>query len=322
LIKIKRKKYIFDFDKLTFQEIKKTPGQKLKKALVLIFTPALMFFAVISLLSLFVDLPKELLLSRQSELKYQQLLLMDRKLDSLSSILTQKIFSNDDAFRTILQLDSLANSIREAGTGGSELNIQFQNLNNPALLLKLAKKLDKINRQLQIQEESHNEISSSAETWKEKINSIPLIFPISKNDLIFISSVFGGRIDPFCNEYSNHAGCDYVAATGTKIYATGNGIVTFLNYSRKGYGNEVIIDHSFGFSTRYAHLDKILVAAGDSVNRGQVIGTVGNTGRSTGPHLHYEVRFEGQPLNPFFYYSDNISGDEYDMMIRNNNSKN
>lgn len=248
------------------------------------------------------------------------MILMNRKLDSLSTILTQKIFLNDDAFRAILQMDSLANSIREAGTGGSELNIQFKNLNNPVLLLKLAKKLDKISHQLQIQEESHNEILSKAEIWKERISSIPSIFPISKNDLIFISSVFGGRMDPFFKRYSQHRGCDYVAATGTKVYATGNGIVTFLNYSRKGYGNEVIIDHSFGFSTRYAHLYKILVETGDSVNRGQVIGMVGNTGRSTGPHLHYEVRFEGRPLNPFFYYSDDISGDEYDIMVRNNNS--
>ncbi|MBN2215577.1 MAG: M23 family metallopeptidase [Bacteroidales bacterium] len=300
--------------------MKITPGQKLKKTLVFVFTPVLLLSAILFLMDLFADLPKESILSRQSELKYQQLVLLDYKLDSLSSILAQEIFLNDNSFRAILQMDSLANSIREAGTGGSELNIQFQNLNNPVLLLKLAKKLNKIDLQLQIQEESHHEISVAADTWKKKINSVPLIFPISKNDLIFISSEFGGRLDPFCKEFTNHTGCDYVAATGTKVYATGNGIVTFLNYSRKGYGNEVIIDHSFGFSTRYAHLHKILVESGDSVNRGQVIGLVGNTGRSTGPHLHYEVRFEGQPLNPFFYYSDEISGDEYEMMVRKNNS--
>ena len=274
---------------------------------------------VILLLGLFIDLPKEKLLTKQNELKYQQLLLLDRKLDSLSSILTWKIYSNDNSFRAVLELDSLANSIREAGTGGSEQNVQFQNLNNPALLLKLAKKLDKIDHQLLIQEESHNEISVSVETWRKKINSVPLILPISKNDLVFISSAFGGRMDPFIKKFSRHNGCDYVAAIGTKVCATGDGIVTLLNYSRKGYGNEVIIDHSFGFSTRYAHLDKILVAEGERVSRGQIIGLVGNTGRSTGPHLHYEVRFEGRPVNPFFYYSDDISGDEFDMMVRNNN---
>ena len=277
-------------------------------------------FAIIFLLGLFVDLPKESLLSKQSEQKYQKLMLLDQKLDSLSSILTQKIYLNDNSFRAVLELDSLANSIREAGTGGSEKNIQYHNLDNPVLLLKLAKKLDKINHQLQIQEESHNEISISAETWRKKVNSVPLILPISKNDLVFISSAFGGRMDPFIMKFSKHNGCDYVAATGTKVCATGDGIVTLLNYSRKGYGNEVIIDHSFGFSTRYAHLNKILVTEGESVGRGQVIGLVGNTGRSTGPHLHYEVRFEGKPVNPFFYYSDDISGDEYDMMVRKNNS--
>jgi len=297
-----------------------TPGQKLKKTLVFVFTPAFILFAAIFLLGLFVDLPKELLLSKKSEQNYQQLKLLDQKLDSLSSLLTQKIYLNDNSFRAILELDSLANSIREAGTGGSDQNIQFHNINNPALLLKLAKKLDKINHQLNIQEESHIEISSSAETWRKKINSVPLILPISKNDLIFISSAFGGRMDPFFGRFSNHSGCDYVAEIGTKVYATGDGTVTLLNYSRKGYGNEVIIDHSFGFSTRYAHLDKILVTEGESVNRGQVIGLAGNTGRSTGPHLHYEVRFESKPVNPFFYYSDDITGDEYDMMVRKNNS--
>jgi murein DD-endopeptidase MepM/ murein hydrolase activator NlpD len=287
-----------------------------------VFTPVVLLTAIIFLLGLIVDLPKESLLAKQSELKYRQLIILDRKLDSLSSVLTQKIYFNDNSFRAVLELDSLAHTIREAGTGGSEQNIQFQNLNDPALLMKLAKKLDKMNHQLQIQEESHNEISGSAETWRKKINSVPLILPISRNDLIFISSVFGGRMDPFINEYSNHKGCDYVAAIGTKVYATGDGIVTLSKYSRKGYGNEVIIDHSFGFSTRYAHLNKILVAEGESVRRGQVIGLVGNTGRSTGPHLHYEVRFESQPVNPFFYYSDDISGDEYEMMVRNNNSLN
>ncbi len=292
----------------------------LKKTLVFVFTPLVILFAVVFIFGLYIDLPKESLLSRKSDLHYQQLKLLDRKLDSLSSILTIKIYTNDNSFRAVLELDSLANTIREAGTGGSDQNMQFQNLNNPALLLKLAKKLDKINHQLQIQEESHNEISGLADRWRKKINSVPLIMPISKNDLVFISSEFGGRMDPFFKEFSNHKGCDYVAAIGTKVYATGDGIVTLLNYSRKGYGNEVIIDHSFGFSTRYAHLDKILVTEGEEVSRGQVIGMVGNTGRSTGPHLHYEVRFESQPVNPFFYYSDDISGDEYDTMVRKNNS--
>ncbi len=297
-----------------------TPGQKLRKTLVFVFTPVVIMIAIIFLLGLFTDLPKEYFLSKQSKHKYQQLILLDWKLDSLSSILSQKIYSNDNSFRAVLELDSLANSIREAGTGGSEKNIQFDNLSNPVLLLKLAKKIDKINHQLLIQEESHEEIAVSAETWRKKISSVPLIMPVSKNDLIFVSSVFGGRMDPFFKKFSKHNGCDYVASIGTKVCATGDGIVTLLNYSRKGYGNEVIIDHSFGFSTRYAHLDKILVAEGERVNRGQVIGLVGNTGRSTGPHLHYEVRFEGKPVNPFFYYSDDISGDEYDMMVSKNNS--
>lgn len=270
--------------------------------------------------NLLAELPKERLLSKKTEITYQQLTLIDQKLDSLSTLLSKKIYTKDISFRAILEMDSLAGSIREAGTGGAEQAIHLNNLNNPAVLLKLARKLNKIDHQLFVQEQSHNEISESAETWRKKIDAVPQILPLSKNDLIFISSAFGSRIDPFFQDYAVHKGCDYVAAIGTKVYATGNGIVTLSKYSRKGYGNEVIIDHSFGFSTRYAHLNKILVEKGDSVIRGQVIGLVGNTGRSTGPHLHYEVRFESRPVNPFFYYSDDISGDEYDLMVSKNNS--
>ena len=149
---------------------------------------------------------------------------------------------------------------------------------------------------------------------QESFRCIPAIQPISVKDLLFISSYFGIRTDPFTFLARRHEGIDLVAEIGTKVYATGDGIVTLSKSSRKGYGNEVIIDHSFGYSTRYGHLNEIFVMEGQQVKRGQVIATVGNTGRSTGPHLHYEVRINNHPVNPMYYYN-NLTQEEFSQIV-------
>ena len=286
------------------------------------FIPLIAVIISIYIFKIYNESPKAFILREQSELYNKQLIALNNKLDSFNTILIKGCYKNDNSFRSILQLDTVPLSIREAGTGGTENTFHLKNFGNSSLLLKVAKKIDKINRQLIIQEKSYDEIDKNIESWIQEINNVPSIMPISVTDLVFISSTFGMRSDPFLHESMYHKGYDYVAPIGTKVYATGNGIVTLSKYSRKGYGNEVIIDHSFGFSTRYAHLSQILVEEGDSIKRGQVIGLVGTTGRSTGPHLHYEVRYLNRAVNPFYYYSDDLSGEEYEMMVRNNNSKN
>jgi len=119
------------------------------------------------------------------------------------------------------------------------------------------------------------------------------------------------RSDPFLDQKGVHCGLDFVAPIGTNVYATGDGTVTFQQISRTGYGNEIVIDHAFGFGSRYDHLDQILVSLGQKIKRGQLIGKVGRSGRSTGPHLHYEVLYEGKPVNPAFYFDSSLTSDEY-----------
>ncbi len=293
----------------------------LKKILVFLFISILTCSGLLFLSANFMETPKSVILSKKQEVFNKRLGNLDKKLDSISDILVMNNYRNDNLYRIILGLDSMAFTVRQAGTGGSAMPVKLGGAENSVLILKVGKKIDKIHHQLEIQDRSYSEIQSAAVSKQKEISSLPLILPISVKDLIFISSDFGSRIDPIFHTFAQHHGLDYVARTGTKVYATGDGIVTLSKYSRKGYGNEVIIDHSFDFSTRYAHLNKILVNQGDSVKRGQVIGLVGNTGKSTGPHLHYEVRFGNKPVNPFFYYSDDLSGDEYETMVSTNNSK-
>ena len=151
------------------------------------------------------------------------------------------------------------------------------------------------------------------------MENIPAIQPVLNKDLKRVASGFGVRIDPVYHVRKFHQGMDFTAPTGTDIYATGNAKVVFSGW-KQGYGNTVILDHGFGYQTLYAHLFKSLVREGQRVRRYDVIALVGNTGKSTGPHLHYEVRLHGKPVDPRNYYFYDLSPEEYDKMIQLSNN--
>lgn len=151
------------------------------------------------------------------------------------------------------------------------------------------------------------------------MENIPAIQPVMNKDLTRVASGYGVRIDPVYHVRRMHTGMDFTAPTGTDVYATGNGTVTFVGW-KQGYGNTVVVDHGFGYSTLYAHLFKQLVHVGQKVKRGDVIALVGNTGKSTGPHLHYEVRLQNQPIDPRNFYFYDLSPEDYDRMIQLSNN--
>lgn len=237
--------------------------------------------------------------------------------DNAELMLTGYYFPHDNQYRTILGVDSIPLTMRTAGSGGTEQSRAL--LPEESLTRNIKTRIHHVTNQLEIQLNSFEALEETAFEIEKKHTAIPAIQPIAQKELVMISSFFGMRTDPFCHEESIHRGLDFVAARGTKIYATGDGIVTLLKYSRTGYGNELVINHSFGYSTRYAHLDKFFVSEGEQVKRGQVIGLVGNTGRSTGPHLHYEVMYEGKPVNPVFYYSDDLTDNEFHLLTDKTN---
>jgi murein DD-endopeptidase MepM/ murein hydrolase activator NlpD len=145
--------------------------------------------------------------------------------------------------------------------------------------------------------------------------AIPGIQPVSNKDLKRIASGFGYRIHPIYKTYKMHTGQDFTAPVGTEVYATGNGTVRKVEYSRRGYGRNIIVDHGYGYQTLYAHLSKIEVRKGQRVNRGDVIGLVGNTGTSTAPHLHYEVIKNNRKINPANFFYNDLTPEEYEQMI-------
>ena len=184
-----------------------------------------------------------------------------------------------------------------------------------SLVRTVSDKLDLLDNMVYHQIKSFDFLKSQAATMSDRISHIPAIQPISSKFLKTMASGYGYHHDPIYGTSKFHAGMDFSAAIGTPVYATGDGTVKVAGWE-SGYGNSIDIDHGFNYLTRYAHLSEILVKPGQAVKRGDLIGKVGNTGKSTGPHLHYEVRHRGEPQNPVNYYFMDLTPEQYDEMIR------
>ncbi len=199
--------------------------------------------------------------------------------------------NRDDRFyRSILNLEPVPASIREAGTGGSEPYMQLSAVREPGLVSNVSQRMDKISSRVQIQSSSLENVYEQAITNQHFLACKPSINPISSADPYWLTSTYGYRNDPFTGRRTAHHGIDLAGPYGLEVHSTGDGVVVSAYLNRHGYGKEVIVDHGFGYTTKYAHLQEIMVKRGQKLKRGEVLGTLGSTGRSTGPHLHYEVR--------------------------------
>ena len=239
---------------------------------------------------------------------------LSRRLDEALGVMQGIQQRDDNLYRVVLQADPVADAVRKAGYGGTNRYEDLQDLANADLVVNTTQKMDMLNRQLYIQSKSFDEVVDLFKNHDEMLKCIPAIQPVSNKNLKQTASGYGLRIDPIYKTTKFHAGMDFSANTGTPIYATGNGTVIKAGWE-SAYGNLIKIDHGFGYATWYAHLSKIKVRVGQKVVRGEVIGEVGNTGKSTGPHLHYEVHVKGKVVNPVNYYFMDLSAEDYDKMI-------
>ena len=188
-------------------------------------------------------------------------------------------------------------------------------LSHGEALLKLKKRVSELKALSEAQEKSYQQLSKLISQRSDLVNSIPAIMPVANKDLKRMASGFGYRLDPFYHTFTFHGGMDFTAETGTEVYATGDGRVVKRQSDAWGYGNHLIVNHGHGYTTVYAHLSRFAVSNGAKVKRGQLIGYVGSTGRSPGPHLHYEVRRNNNPLNPAFFYRNDLSDEDYQKML-------
>jgi len=269
------------------------------------------FFAFIY----FFDSPMEALLRKEKILLQTQYEILQMELSQANDILEDIQQRDENLYRAIFQADSIPMSIRKSGFGGSNRYEHLKGLSNSDLVIETTRRMDILKKQLYVQSNSLEELIALGKDMENKLRCIPAIQPVANKDLKRTASGYGMRIDPIYHIPMFHAGMDFSASIGTEIYATGNGTVIFAA-RKQGYGNCLIIDHGYDYQTLYGHIDKFKVRVGQKVTRGEIIATVGNTGKSVGPHLHYEVMYKGRHDNPAKYYFQDLAPEEYDQMIQ------
>ncbi len=307
--------YKFDPERLSYERVVLTKRDKFLRFLKQLGAITVVAAVILLILSMFFDTPDERQQKRENKQLITQYEILNKKLKRMELAMEQIKDRDDNIYRTIFGVDPVPSSIREAGYGGVNRYRQLEGYSNSELVISTAKKLDHLIKQLNVQWKSYNEVIHLAEEKETFLSSIPAISPISDKDLTRFASGFGYRIHPIYRTRKMHTGIDLTAPTGTPVYATGDGKIIKAGYSPGGYGIRIIVDHGFGYKTLYGHLSKVYVKTGQKIKRGDLIGAVGSTGRSTAPHLHYEVRKNNIPQNPVNYYYNDLTPEQYEEVI-------
>lgn len=308
-------KYRFNPKTLNFERIRLSAWQKSKRVM-LALTPGLLVGVLgIFLVYQFVDSPKEAAFRRENQQLLLQYELLNKQLRELDGVIQDVRRRDDNIYRVIFEADPLPESMRKAGAGGVDRYRDLDGFANSDLVIDTKKRLDMLTRQLVVQSRSLDEVAALALRKQEMLACIPAVQPIPNEDLSYIASGYGMRIHPIHKIPKFHAGMDFTAKQGTPIYATGDGRVTFADYATNGYGMHVIVDHGFDYKTLYGHMSELKVRNGQRVKRGDILGLVGNTGLSAGPHLHYEVHKGDETVDPANYYFNDLNPEEYARML-------
>ena len=259
--------------------------------------------------------PREATLMQYNRNLTAELEVVNRQIDQMQLVMSDLSQRDDNLYRAILGAEPIPLSARMGATQQISYYDSLARMTNTQLAADVQRKVDILEKEMYVQARSYDEIVELAKKQEARMENIPAIQPVLNKDLKRMASGYGWRVDPVYHVRRFHEGMDFSAPVGTDIFATGNGVVVYSGW-RQGYGETVEIDHGFNYMTRYAHCSKLLAKVGQKVKRGDVIALVGNTGKSTGSHLHYEVRYLGQPVDPRNFYFYDLSPEDYDKMVQ------
>lgn len=310
-----KKKFIFNSQTLDYEEYKTTWKQRLVRFFTFIIAAGLFGSGIYYLITEFAGSPKEIFQEREIEFLKLQYEIMNDKIDKIDALMTEMQDRDNNIYRVIFEAEPIPSSIRKAGYGDVSRYEVLNGYENSEMVSNIAKKIDILESQLYVQSKSFDDVYKMAVNKKEMLGCIPAIMPLKNVDVTRISSHYGYRTDPFYKVQKFHGGTDFSAPIGTPIYCPGDGKVVKVEKAKSGYGNFIIIDHGYGYKTRYAHINKSLVRVGQKVKRGEEIAHVGNSGKSTAPHLHYEVIKNGKNVNPINFFFNDLTPQEYDKIL-------
>jgi murein DD-endopeptidase MepM/ murein hydrolase activator NlpD len=312
-----RIKYYYDPKTCKYERYTRSKWDIVLNSLGFLSLSSILAIIFIIVFNMYFDSPKELMLKKENKELKLYYGFLEEEVGKMNQMLADLQQRDDNLYRIIFETEPIAPEIRQAGIGGSDRyrEIREKGLNQEKLIISLNSKIDALKRQLYVQSVSYDEVTEMALMKEEYWASIPAIQPVLNENLNLLASGYGMRLHPILKVRKMHTGVDFTAPKGTPIYATGDGVVITVTTIFGGYGKYVEIDHGFGFVTRYAHMNDFKVKKGQKVKRGDHIGSVGNTGSSTAPHIHYEVLKDGKQVNPVNYFFKDLTPEEYDKIL-------
>ena len=311
-----RLKYKFNPSTLNFEKISYGIRDYTVSALKYLFAGLVIGAIGVVLYASFFKDPETARLSREVRYLRNQIDDLNNQIDTLETFASDLQEKDDNVYRSIFGAEPYPEHLRRGGIGGTDRYRNLKGYESSEGIIETQKRINRLQRFLVAQSKSFEEIFALAKTQDQMLQSIPAIQPVANKDLKRLASGFGMRIHPIYKIAKMHTGLDFTADIGTEIYATGDGVIEAIDSKLSGYGHHVVINHGFGYQTLYAHMSRVSVRPGEKVKRGQVIGYVGNTGTSTGPHLHYEVLKNGQKVDPAFYFYSDITPEQYEDMLQ------
>ena len=312
------KKYIFNEQTKSYEIDRRSTRAALYKtgAVLLAGLACFLLFFFLSTRLWHLPTPKERWMTRRNRVLTEQLALLSNRTEDQQAALLELSRRDNLIYRPVFGMEEIGSEVREAGLGGEERYEAYLGLDHQSLMTLSARRVDQLTRMAYVQSRSFDEVKIYSARAGDMASCIPSIYPVNPKT-VQITSPFGARFHPIRQEIVFHEGVDLAGPAGQDVYATGDGVVETTEVNFSGYGNVIVIDHGFGYKTRYAHLQEIKVIAGQIVIRGDKIGTLGSSGLSTGPHLHYEVLYRGVQVNPWNFLNPDISPEEYGKTVRN-----
>ncbi|GGW47516.1 M23 family metallopeptidase [Arenibacter certesii] len=311
-------KYYYDPDTLSYRKIEPKKAKRYRN-IAFFFLGSLLFgfLGLIFLLNTnLINTPHELSLQRELKNYELQFEILNRKMSQIEQVLGNIEERDNNLYRLYFEANPIPEEQRRAGFGGINRYKSLEGYNNSDMIIASTRRLEIIQKQMVIQSKSLDEITKLAEEKEKLLAAIPAIQPIKNEDLTRMASGYGWRTDPFTKARKMHWGMDFTSPKGTPIYASGDGKVERADNNSSGYGKHIRIDHGYGYMTLYAHLSQYNVKTGQKVERGDLIGFVGNTGRSEAPHLHYEVWKDNERINPINFYYGSLTAEEFENMLK------
>lgn len=315
----KFKRYKLNPETLLYEIEKVSAKSRLMKMVMLVSASLALSFVYLWLFTsvLGLELPKTIILKKTNARWISSLELMNRQLDMYDETLSGLGMRDDEIYRNIFGMNEIPQEVRNAGFGGVNRYEYLDNISDNSLLKKTAVRLDVLTKKAYVQSKSFDDVEALSRRAGDMASCIPAIPPVLPDKSKYrVSSTFGYRSDPISGVSKMHTGFDFACKPGNPVYASGDGVVSSVSFELFNYGNSVVIDHGFGYKTRYAHLKTVFVTEGMKLKRGECIGESGNTGKSTGPHLHYEVMYRGKYVNPVNYFDLDMPVEEYSSMVR------